>query len=346
MNKRIFKRIFIAFLAGVLISIWNINPAQSQSIAACASNPACATTMGLTKAALKLPSPVNPSGVVGASLINKVSGTTLAVGGAAMAFGYLTNQDMQKIREDAIANHPVSYGTYGIFDTLINAFASSTTAPYCQSNIWVPQLSSWFTQLSQNGTNWGIGGGNFGSSNPARYTCRGVGSPLPVDPSDVIDSLADHIIAEAATAAAAAAAANPNLSLEERLAAAAAASAMAGLLGSDPAVPQSIKDSAAAAAAAGSASAADAQQQAADTDPSNPANVAAGRINFVLYAIRVFSNKFPFDFFYSPSVSQISTCPAFTFFYYKFEFCFLVPLFNALRWIATIAIGLKMIFTL
>ena len=70
--------------------------------------------------------------------------------------------------------------------------------------------------------------------------------------------------------------------------------------------------------------------------------------NFVVYAVSIFSTKFPFDFFYAPVVTDFGStdCPSFVFFYYQFQFCFLVPLFNALRWIATISISLKMIYTL
>jgi hypothetical protein len=384
MHKHIIKRIFTAFLAGVLIAFWNINPAQSQSVVACASNPSCATSMGLTRGALSIPAPTNPFALAGSALTNKATGAVIVTGGAAVALGYLTNQDMQSLQEDAKSRVVPSFlggQSIGIAYRVEVDWQTEPLSPIWQwgetslnigtsifPSVIGPITKIGLREIDRGGIDvrWSAGtsGSIINETNRTKAAQRDsvrairisrvdgqpdIGGNLQPSLSAAVSALPDAAIFAAAASSAAAAAANPELSPDDRISAATAAiAAAAESAAASNASPADISkaSSASSAATAAAVAAQNEKDAAAAKDPTNPANVAAGRVNFVIYAVQVFSTKFPFDFFYAPSQSQALECPAWVFFYYRFEFCFLVPLFNALRWIATIGVGLKMIYTL
>ena len=75
----------------------------------------------------------------------------------------------------------LTYAEYGIRDTTNGQLVSTRTAPFCRPAF--PFAGQFFTQLSENGTDWGLGGGNFGSPNPDRYICEGIGFPTNPPPT-------------------------------------------------------------------------------------------------------------------------------------------------------------------
>jgi hypothetical protein len=320
MNKHLIKKIFIAFLIGVLISIWNVNPVFSQSIQACATNPACAAELGLVRTGMSAAVPTIP-------FSNTVGAVGLTTAATVLALNYLKPSDLSP------SSDRQSYCVYSSF--------------YANYKIY-PNISYHDAQA------------NSSDNNPFPPTLNQYGVPqcnppsAPYNPpSPYSDS---NILASAATAAAAAAADSlANKDYSNALKAASAATAAAGLVSLSSGATQPEKDKASAAASAAAAvSAAVASAPDAPLDTTDPLNVKvnvknpASSTNFVAYSISIFATKFPFDFFYAPPIQDFSLndCPSYTFFYYKFQFCFLVPLFNALRWIITIGVAIKMIYLL
>ena len=353
MNKQSLKRIFIAFLSGLLIfsNLFSLPAYSFTSLDACFASPSaaqqCASTGLITdasaanvvRASIATAGASNPISAGGITAAN-----ALAVTGTLGALWYLKDSDMQQLRDRAIASGVTHYAAGSQI-----VYASSLTGPGYSCRLQCFVTNGGGSVQYVDGSFAGIPDArNYGD----KWTIIPASGTSPISPSlaSAANSLSDvSIYTQAAAAAAAAAlAASPNDSSSSDLAAAAAAAA-ASFVGSSNA-SQADKDAVAASAAAAAASAAAAHQKDAEkaaTDPSKPENVSAGRVNFVVYALQVFSSKFPFDFLYSPSnIATTFDCPSFTFFYYKWTFCFLVPLFIALRWIATIAIALKMIYTL
>lgn len=326
------KRLLI-FLLSLIIFSGLPFPAQSQSVAACASNPVCAAELGLAKAALA------PS-ATGAAATNPfalgVAGSSVPLAAAALA--YLNPADWSNLRDrtaSSIADLHVT-GT-----NIVVAYGSG-----CVKSFDNPDLVRWtITSTGYTTTNSSSAGSNWSDA----LSCGNPNNPSQGLPDSQI------LTAAAASAAAAAAAALPdasspdsslrNSAVSAAAAAAAAAQQASDLIAADPSSSSSdIAAAAASASAAGSsaaAAAAAAAQAQADFPPSDysqpnitaiaPATGYTSSTNWLSHGVAVLSTKFPFDIFTVPTGGTSNLCPEYQFFTKTYQFCMIRDLVGFLR---------------
>lgn len=367
------KRLLSLFLL-VFFSILSLHlePVFSQSPLACFENPAAAlecadtglispeTAANAVRGALTNPSPINP--LINLALPSKEF--ILVVGGVA-ALSYLRPSDLQKLKDNAPSSKHYSNGRWraknfvsGVATGWVNDVTPDRIENYNSGGYSVPNIfykygaSSGFRSGQVIGDVWGSQ--TFGQVDFEADIAAGTASPsLVPDPSKISN---DTIFAMAAAGAAAAANSLAN-SDTDRMNAALAAIAAAGLVGAgspDYPMAQDALNSAKAAADALAAAAAAKEQQDKDkaladklANPSQlPSKAFSGSTNFVSYAVGAFASKFPFDLIYGATDASIPSCPSFSLFYYKWELCFLMPIFLTIRWIVFISISTKVVLEL
>ncbi len=273
------------------------------------------------RSAISNPSPISPF----ARLLVPSKEFITAAGGAA-ALWYLTNQSMQNLQNQAIANSPSTYATNALY---VNGIFNRT-GTNCQI---LP--SDRFPGLYDgvvDGSHVALG---FDQS---ALSCQGVGIPNTPSLPDAAQNLSDSaILAEAAAAAASAArdAANRKDVTAANAASAAAAAASAAVAAS-PTSTQADKDKAAAAAAAAAQAAADASDPTkAPTTPQSP-TFNFSQTNFLAYAAspQGFGKKFPFGMFAPlPASSTQMACPVITSWGTSAQLCFIRDIVRIIKWI-------------
>lgn len=368
------KRLLSLFLF-VFFSILSfpIQPSLSQSsLNACFTSPAAASecsSLGLispqsaanaVRGSLVNPSPINP--FINAILPSKEVVTV--VGGVA-ALLYLRPSDLQKLKDNAPASKQYSNGRWRAKNFVSGAVTgwSNDVTPdrienYNSGGYSVPNI--FYKYGASNGARSGQvlgdvwGSQTFGQVDFEADTSAGT---LPAALAPDVSRISNDAIFALAAAGAAAAANNLSSPDLNRLDAALAAIAAAGLVGAGspdyPLAQEALNSAQAAASSLAAGAAAKAQQ---DTDKAladklaNPSSLPSKSFsdskNFVSYAVVAFSRKFPFDLIYGATDSASPLCPSFSLFYYKWELCFLMPIFLTIRWIVFISISTKAVLEL
>jgi len=384
MNKSI-KRV-LPFLFSFLLFLRLSSPAYSQSsLNSCFTSATAAqqcastglispqTAANAVRSSLSAPSPLSPF----TSLPSKEA---VAILGGTAALAYLSQSQMQTLQDKGkLAYVPPFVGGQGVgvpYRVYYHIRAGSTYYPG-YSVVANGAISVDFNtgRLSSNGVYVVTLGVSYTGGNPAnlwggKYSTESLFidsivrvDGLPNSSADTSPSLASAASAVpnssiyAAGAVAAAAAAVSSTVDSDILAAALAAIAAAGFVSADPlASPSDIAAAAAASADAAIAAAAVTakEQQVKDKAVADglappvdlPKKDFKVSTNFLTYAVTGFASKFPFDVFFGGTDVATPACPSFSLFYYKWEMCFLMPLFLSIRWIVTISLSVKIFLEL
>lgn len=280
--------------------------------------------------------------------VGAITPANVAAGTAALA--YLLLQDIK----DHENTYPPSFAFYGVYRVSDNALLLA--GQWCWVSYYAPynNYSWWIGTKQQTG-----GYSPAYSSSATSHECRGVGAPqTPSIPDNgylnlgaaaavaaanqaLADSLAsspdgDENLINSAIAAAAAALNSATKSGDSALIAAANSAATAA--------NSALATNQAAAVAAKAKQ--DADKAAADKlapPVALPEKSFSGSVNFLVHALAVFSNKFPLDIVYGATDATAPACPSFTLFFYRWQLCFILPFFTAIRWIVFISLSTKVI---
>ena len=361
--KRLIKFLLVFSLA-MMISFIRFAPyAQAFStVNSCVKEPGLCALIGEQQSAIV----AQPTGSAIRNLaMPLLKNPIVPLTGAALALYYLQNGDYDKLRQKIGSVSPEYYaGHWYVGNSLTGARITDDVygTPLGIGSI-INSRHDFREYLSTLG--WGYyslinQAGNYaedyiGSTNKLKWiNIPDTAFPVPAG----TPSIGGDDILDAAAAAAAAAAkgfADSEGSQENKnnaALAAAAAIAAAGITGS-PSAQQSASDASVSAAAAGVKAAAKEEQDrdkaAADArvKPKDlPEKKFTGSTNFLVYAVTAFSSKFPFDIVFGGTDASLPVCPLFTLFYYKWQLCFLMPLFLTIRWIVFISVTTKVILEL
>lgn len=384
--KRIYQLIFIAVLSFTYTFINIVPPSHSQSIAACASNPVCAAELGLLATTAVAVTAIavtsdqlsnNPlaklfgysqgdvSSLQDTALSQqdglfvrtvKTQGMADYLGSAYYFIGTQLTNDAYPKKFDCEAAVIQSFGTLNdMYCTLLNpkTWAQLTEAERA-SLMGTDAAKAAIQSLVAAKSNQALNDYNqIAQSASAAAIAAWLARDVTV--ADLQTKRANDAAA-AAAAAASIAGSSGNTSAPDISAAVASAAASANKAKSDYLTANSTANPTSTPTTAPTTANPTSTPTTAPTAPPLeyptvppsvlPSKSFSGSTNFLVYAVTAFSSKFPFDIVFGATTVSLPPCPEFSLFYYKWQLCFLMPLFLTIRWITFISITTKVILEL